>query len=92
MESAVYTSRGVDSLGRQALRETSGAGPLFAAGPSLVHKDKIIFISRRRTLASKCWFLMMIQESLLECRFFYIQSLIEFGEYISKMLRGVVSD
>ena len=43
MESAVYTSRGVDSLGRQALRETSGAGPLFAAGPSLVHKDKFIF-------------------------------------------------
>ena len=61
--------RGVDSLGRQAIKETSGAGPLFAAGPSLVHKDKIIFISRRRTLASKCWFLMMIQESLLECRF-----------------------
>ena len=27
LESAVYTSRGVDSLGRQALRETSGAGP-----------------------------------------------------------------
>ena len=43
MESAVYTSRGVDSLGRQAIRETSGAGPLFAAGPSLVHKDKVIF-------------------------------------------------
>ena len=35
--------RGVDSLGRQAIRETSGAGPLFAAGPSLVHKDKVIF-------------------------------------------------
>ena len=35
---------------------------------------------------------MMIQESLLECRFFYIQSLIEFGEFILKTLRGVVSD
>ena len=33
--------RGVDSLGRQAIKETSGAGPLFAAGPSLVLKDSL---------------------------------------------------
>ena len=40
-------SRGVDSLGRQAIKEPSGAGPLFAAGPSLVHKDKFIFTDGR---------------------------------------------
>ena len=33
--------RGVDSLGGQAIKETSGAGPLFVAGPSLVLKDSL---------------------------------------------------
>ena len=68
-ESQWSTPLGRGVAGRQAIKETSGAGPLDRGRPKSSPQGQIIFISRRRILASKCWFLMMIQESLLECRF-----------------------
>ena len=40
-ESQWSTPLGRGVAGRQAIKETSGAGPLFAAGPSLVLKDSL---------------------------------------------------